>query len=73
MWGKKINMADAETLEVELKQEESTASVKSDTEETSEETPNGVKTWVKIMYCSFSSVQPLASWAKMESCDASGC
>lgn len=31
------------TLEEELKQEESNASVKSDAEETPEETPNGVK------------------------------
>lgn len=37
-------MADVATLDDEPKQEESTASVKSDTEETSEETPNGVKT-----------------------------
>lgn len=37
-------MADVATLDEEVKQEESTASVKSDTEETSEETPNGVKT-----------------------------
>lgn len=41
-----LNMADVATLDEEPKQEESsvTASVKSDTEETSEETPNGVKT-----------------------------
>lgn len=31
------------TLENELKQDESNASVKSDTEDTPEETPNGVK------------------------------
>lgn len=37
-------MADVATLDEEIKQEESTASVQSDTEETSEETPNGVKT-----------------------------
>lgn len=44
VWLKKRNMADVATLDEEVKQEESTASVKSDTEETSEETPNGVKT-----------------------------
>ncbi|XP_036951244.1 myelin expression factor 2 isoform X2 [Acanthopagrus latus] len=37
-------MADAASLDEEPKQEESTASVKSETEDTSEETPNGVKT-----------------------------
>lgn len=47
VWLKKRNMADVATLDEEVKQEESTASVKSDTEETSEETPNGVKTWEK--------------------------
>lgn len=36
-------MADFLTLEEELKQEEYTASVKSETEDTPEETPNGVK------------------------------
>lgn len=37
-------MADVAVLDEEIKQEESVASVKSDTEETTEETPNGVKT-----------------------------
>uniref|UniRef100_A0A671XXY5 Myelin expression factor 2 n=1 Tax=Sparus aurata TaxID=8175 RepID=A0A671XXY5_SPAAU len=37
-------MADVASLDEEPKQEESTASVKSETEDTSEETPNGVKT-----------------------------
>ncbi|XP_044047498.1 myelin expression factor 2 isoform X3 [Siniperca chuatsi] len=37
-------MADVATLDEEPKQEESNASVKSDTEDVSEETPNGVKT-----------------------------
>lgn len=37
-------MADVATIDEEIKLEESTASVKSDTEEPSEETPNGVKT-----------------------------
>lgn len=37
-------MADVAIIEEEIKQDESTASVKSDTEEPSEETPNGVKT-----------------------------
>ncbi|XP_053176358.1 myelin expression factor 2 [Scomber japonicus] len=40
-------MADVVTLDEEPKQEESTASVKSDIEDTSEETPNGVKTDVE--------------------------
>lgn len=39
-----LNMADFLALEEEPKQEESIASVKSETEEPSEETPNGVKT-----------------------------
>ena len=39
----KNNMAEFVTLEEELKQEEYTASVKSETEDTPEETPNGVK------------------------------
>lgn len=37
-------MADVETLDEESKQEECTASIMSEPEETSEETPNGVKT-----------------------------
>ncbi|KAM9408855.1 myelin expression factor 2 [Pholidichthys leucotaenia] len=39
-----LKMADPATIDDETKQEESTASVKSDTDETSQETPNGVKT-----------------------------
>lgn len=34
------------TLEDELKQDESNASLKSETEDAPEETPNGVKPWV---------------------------
>ncbi|XP_068172466.1 myelin expression factor 2 [Antennarius striatus] len=37
-------MADVAAVDEEIKQEEPVASVKSDTDETSEETPNGVKT-----------------------------
>lgn len=40
----KHNMADIASLDEEIKQDETTASIKSDTEETPEETPNGVKT-----------------------------
>uniref|UniRef100_A0A3B5B4Y4 Myelin expression factor 2 n=1 Tax=Stegastes partitus TaxID=144197 RepID=A0A3B5B4Y4_9TELE len=43
-----VNMADVVTLDEEPKQDESTASVKSEPDETSEETPNGVKTCVKL-------------------------
>lgn len=39
-----LNMADVEALDEEPRQEESTGSVKSEPDETFEETPNGVKT-----------------------------
>lgn len=42
-----LNMADAETLKEEPQEEEISESVKSEPDETSEETPNGVKMWVK--------------------------
>lgn len=38
-----LNMADFVTLEEDLKQEEYSASVKSESEDIPEETPNGVK------------------------------
>lgn len=39
-----LSMADVITADEEQKQEETTASVPSETDETSQETPNGVKT-----------------------------
>lgn len=45
-------MADVETLKEEPQEEEISESVKSEPDETSEETPNGVKMWVKkLQYC----------------------
>lgn len=68
-------MADVGVLDDEPKQEESTASVKSDLDETSQETPNGVKTWVETNHCSDDPI-PIhgeLTLAKMESMDVSYC
>lgn len=46
-----LNMADVASVDEEIKQDEIAASVNPETDEASEETPNGVKTWVKIIYC----------------------
>lgn len=43
------NMAEVLVLEEDVKNEESSASVKSDPEEAAEEAPNGVKTWVHLL------------------------
>lgn len=63
-------MADVATVDEELKQEETAVSDNPESEEASEETPNGVKTYVKKKSCVVLPVlcfQPLASLAEMES------
>lgn len=65
-------MADVATADEEPKQEETTASVLSETDETSQETPNGVKTWVTAVLCS-SLQELLTTWAKMEASGANYC